>query len=296
MTETSGPGYRVERVEREGGLAALRFAGELRFRQCFESWQGVRELARHRRAHGVRPLRGGASRRRGDGAPPRAANELPRRAATPRSSAPRARAGDARALRRASRHARSARPAGEDRHPRRDRPRDARDVRREPTRSTSSATWSVAAGRRCARPRSVNWADVARLMERAGADGLPIVLMINFLVGLGDRLPGRRPAQAVRRQHLRRRPGGPVGDARARAADDGDHRRRPLGRRLLGRARHDAGVARRSTRCARSGSTPTTSSSFRAWSRSCWSCRCSPSSPTSSASSAASWSGCWAST
>jgi phospholipid/cholesterol/gamma-HCH transport system permease protein len=34
------------------------------------------------------------------------------------------------------------------------------------------------------RPRSVNWADVARLMERAGADGLPIVLMLNFLVGL----------------------------------------------------------------------------------------------------------------
>jgi phospholipid/cholesterol/gamma-HCH transport system permease protein len=34
------------------------------------------------------------------------------------------------------------------------------------------------------RPAAVNWADVPRLMERAGADGLPIVLMINFLVGL----------------------------------------------------------------------------------------------------------------
>jgi phospholipid/cholesterol/gamma-HCH transport system permease protein len=30
----------------------------------------------------------------------------------------------------------------------------------------------------------VNWADVSRLVERAGADGLPIVLILNFLVGL----------------------------------------------------------------------------------------------------------------
>ena len=34
------------------------------------------------------------------------------------------------------------------------------------------------------RPRTVNWADVPRLIERAGADGLPIVLILNFLVGL----------------------------------------------------------------------------------------------------------------
>ncbi len=33
-------------------------------------------------------------------------------------------------------------------------------------------------------PRSINWRDVTRLMERAGADGLPIVLLISFLVGL----------------------------------------------------------------------------------------------------------------
>ncbi len=32
--------------------------------------------------------------------------------------------------------------------------------------------------------RSVNWAVVPRLMERAGADGVPIILLINFLVGL----------------------------------------------------------------------------------------------------------------
>src|SRR4029077_5855757 len=34
------------------------------------------------------------------------------------------------------------------------------------------------------RPRSVNWRDVPRFMERAGADGIPIVVMINFLVGV----------------------------------------------------------------------------------------------------------------
>ena len=32
--------------------------------------------------------------------------------------------------------------------------------------------------------RSVNWGVVPKLMERAGADGVPIVLLINFLVGL----------------------------------------------------------------------------------------------------------------
>jgi len=34
------------------------------------------------------------------------------------------------------------------------------------------------------RPRTVDWGDLGRLMERAGADGTPIVLLINFLVGL----------------------------------------------------------------------------------------------------------------
>jgi uncharacterized lipoprotein YmbA len=42
----------------------------------------------------------------------------------------------------------------------------------------------VAGAQALRRPGSVNWADVPKLMERAEADGLPIVLMINFLVGL----------------------------------------------------------------------------------------------------------------
>src|SRR5207249_394920 len=46
------------------------------------------------------------------------------------------------------------------------------------------------AGAKAARaPGSVNWGDVPRLMERAGADGLPIVLVINFLVGLVTAFP-----------------------------------------------------------------------------------------------------------
>ena len=33
-------------------------------------------------------------------------------------------------------------------------------------------------------PRSVNWSEVPHVMERAGADAIPIVLLINYLVGL----------------------------------------------------------------------------------------------------------------
>jgi phospholipid/cholesterol/gamma-HCH transport system permease protein len=42
----------------------------------------------------------------------------------------------------------------------------------------------VAGARAARRPGSINWRDVLRFMERAGADGIPIVLMINFLVGV----------------------------------------------------------------------------------------------------------------
>jgi phospholipid/cholesterol/gamma-HCH transport system permease protein len=42
----------------------------------------------------------------------------------------------------------------------------------------------VAAGHALRKPSSVQWREVPRLMERAGADGLPIVLLLNFLVGM----------------------------------------------------------------------------------------------------------------
>jgi len=34
------------------------------------------------------------------------------------------------------------------------------------------------------RPRTVNWSDVPRIMERTGADGLPIVFLISLLIGM----------------------------------------------------------------------------------------------------------------
>ncbi len=41
----------------------------------------------------------------------------------------------------------------------------------------------LAAGRAVRAPRNVNWSDVTYTMERAGADAVPIVVIINFLVG-----------------------------------------------------------------------------------------------------------------
>ena len=43
---------------------------------------------------------------------------------------------------------------------------------------------TAAAWRGIRDPRSLQWSDVPALMERAGADSVPIVLLINFLVGL----------------------------------------------------------------------------------------------------------------
>lgn len=42
--------------------------------------------------------------------------------------------------------------------------------------------WAV--GQAVRRPRSVNWPDLPRLMERAGANAVPIVLLINLLIGI----------------------------------------------------------------------------------------------------------------
>lgn len=39
-------------------------------------------------------------------------------------------------------------------------------------------------------PRTVNWGDLWRLMERTGADGVPIVMLINFLVGVALGMQG----------------------------------------------------------------------------------------------------------
>lgn len=48
----------------------------------------------------------------------------------------------------------------------------------------------VAAGRALRDPRTVPWRSVLRVMERAGADGLPIIGLITFLVGLVSAFQG----------------------------------------------------------------------------------------------------------
>src|SRR5262245_2953453 len=51
VTATPDPGFHVERVDLQDGRSELRFGGELRFRQCFASWQNVRRLAQSPAAH-----------------------------------------------------------------------------------------------------------------------------------------------------------------------------------------------------------------------------------------------------
>src|SRR5439155_9577231 len=51
VTDAHDPGFRVERVDLQDGRSELRFGGQLRFRQCFSSWQSVRRLARPPAAH-----------------------------------------------------------------------------------------------------------------------------------------------------------------------------------------------------------------------------------------------------
>ena len=69
--------------------------------------------------------------------------------------------------------------------------------------------------------------------------------------GHRHRLPGRRPAAALRREHLRRRSRRHRDAARAVAADDRNHRRRTFGLRVHRANRHDEG--HRGDRCAADG-------------------------------------------
>ena len=91
-------------------------------------------------------------------------------------------------------------------------------------------------------PRSDQLVGRPRLMERAGADGIPIVLMINFLVGL---VTAFQAAIQLKQFGANIFVADLVGLSVTRELaplDDGHHHRRTLGRGVLGRARHDAGV------------------------------------------------------
>lgn len=185
MTEAIGPGYRVERVEGRDGVAALRFAGELRFRQCFESWQRVRELTSPPAPRmefdlsGVEHLDGAATALLLE-----LKSELARTGAEAEIVGA---AGPVQAMLELY-GAHAPRPSH--------KPPPAKvgildQIGRETLALVGESNAldfvgdvAVAGVRALRRPSLVNWADVPRLMERAGADGVPIVLMIGFLVGL----------------------------------------------------------------------------------------------------------------
>ena len=185
MTETTGPGYHVERIEHEGGLVTLRFEGELRFRQCFPSWERVGQLARPPGARtefdltAVEHLDGAAAALLLD-----LRHELAAEGGDVEIVGP---TGAVQAL--LELYGAHRRQPSQKLSPTRIGVLD--QIGRESlamfgeSRALDFVGDMVVAGAQAARrPRTVNWADVPRLIERAGADGLPIVLILNFLVGL----------------------------------------------------------------------------------------------------------------
>ncbi|MCW5890250.1 MAG: MlaE family lipid ABC transporter permease subunit [bacterium] len=185
MTETEGPGYRVERVLAGDGTTELRFHGALRFRQCFPSWQRVQHLARPVAPRmrfdlaGVDHLDGAATALlldlQGDLAGDGATTAIVGATGSVRamldlygSHPPRA------SLHVAPTHIGILDQIG----------RETLSTVREAGVLDFVGDFAVATAEAVRAPRTVSWADVPRLMERAGADGVPIVLMINFLVGV----------------------------------------------------------------------------------------------------------------
>jgi len=185
MIAADGPGYHVDRVDLGDGGAALRFAGELRFRQCFASWQNVRRLARpptprmefdlshvdHLDGAATALLldlrselveAGAAAEIVGAQGPVLAMLQL-YGAHPPRPSAkdPPARIGILDQI-----------------------GHEVLTTVAETRLLDFIGDVSIAGAQALRRPSTINWADVPHLMERAGADGLPIVAMINFLVGM----------------------------------------------------------------------------------------------------------------
>jgi len=185
VTDTHDPGFRVERIDRQDGHAELRFTGELHFRRCFASWQNVRRLARPSRAHLAFDL---SAVDRLDGAATALLLDLRDEVVAAGGTADIVGAhGGVRAMLdlygshspRASLQPPPA-PIG-----------ILDEIGREALGLVSETHGldflgdvAVAGAKAVRAPRTVNWRDVPRLMERAGADGLPIVLVINFLVGL----------------------------------------------------------------------------------------------------------------
>ena len=185
MTGTHDPGFRVERVDLHDGRAELRFGGQLRFRQCFASWQGVRRLARPPAAHLSFDLSAVDTL---DGAATALLLELRDEVVAAGGQADIVGAhGGVRAML----DLYGSHPSRPSLHPPRAPIGTLDEIGRETLAMLSESRGldfigdvAVAGARAVRAPRSVNWHEVLRLMERAGADSLPIVLMINFLVGL----------------------------------------------------------------------------------------------------------------
>ncbi len=185
MTGTETSDYRVDRVDGRDGTAVLRFAGELRFRQCVSSWAEVTRLAHLPAARvdldlsGIEHLDGAATALLLE-----LRDDLSRAGTVAEITGAH---GPVQAmLELYGTHA----PQPSLREP--PKPIGILDqIGRETVALLGEGKGLdfigdivVAGTQALRRPSAVNWRDVPRLMERAGADGLPIVLMINFLVGL----------------------------------------------------------------------------------------------------------------
>ncbi len=185
MRDGHDPGFRVERIDLHEGRAELRFTGQLRFRQCFASWQNVRRLAQPRTTHLAFDLSAVDTL---DGAATSLLLGLRDEVVAAGGEAEIVGAhGGVRAML----DLYGSHPPRPSLHP----PPASIGVLDQIGRETLGMlaeshgldfVGDVAlAGANVVRaPRSINWADVPRLMERAGADSVPIVLVINFLVGL----------------------------------------------------------------------------------------------------------------
>jgi len=179
------PAFRVDRIDHAGERTEFRFAGRLSFRDLYASWSEVRDLLRSHPPSvafdlsGVETLDGGATA---------LLLELKSEVQAKGCEADIVGAeGRVRAMLELYGH-----------HP--PRPclqgppkrigildqigREVLTVVAETNALAYTGDMVVAGARAVRAPLSVNWSDVARLMERAGADGLPIVLLISFLVGL----------------------------------------------------------------------------------------------------------------
>jgi phospholipid/cholesterol/gamma-HCH transport system permease protein len=185
VTDAHDPGFQVERVELRDGRAELRFTGQLRFRQCFASWRNVRRLARPPTGHLAFDLSAVDTL---DGAATALLLDLRDEVVA---------AGGAAGIVGAQGGVRAmldlygSHPARPSLQP----PpapigildeigREALGLVNESRGLDFVGDVAVAGAKAVRAPRSVNWRDVPRLMERAGADSVPIVLVINFLVGL----------------------------------------------------------------------------------------------------------------